>query len=71
MLSFFPPDVLAEIWDLIVCVSEGCPTYFYQSNGNSDYKENMTVNYNLNALSLLPLHNSNLPSVNMTADKMI
>ena len=27
MLSFFPRDVLDEIWDLIESVSEGCPTY--------------------------------------------
>ena len=28
MLSFFPRDVLGEIWDLIGSVSEGYPTYF-------------------------------------------
>ena len=28
MLSFFPRDVLNEIWDLIGSVSEGLPTYF-------------------------------------------
>ena len=27
MLSFFPLDVLDEIWDLIESVSEGFPTY--------------------------------------------
>ena len=27
MLSFFPRDVLDEIWDLIESVSEGFPTY--------------------------------------------
>ena len=27
MLSFFPQDVLDEIWDLIESVSEGFPTY--------------------------------------------
>ena len=27
MLSFFPRDVLGEIWDLIESVSEGFPTY--------------------------------------------
>ena len=27
MLSFFPRDVLDEIWDLIGSVSEGFPTY--------------------------------------------
>ena len=29
MLSFFPRDVLDEIWDLIGSVSEGFPTYFF------------------------------------------
>ena len=29
VLSFFPQDVLDEIWDLIESVSEGFPTYFY------------------------------------------
>ena len=29
MLSFFPRDVLDEIWDLVESVSEGFPTYFY------------------------------------------
>ena len=28
LLSFFPRDVLDEIWDLIEPVSEGFPTYF-------------------------------------------
>ena len=28
MLSFFPRDVLDEIWDLIESVSKGFPTYF-------------------------------------------
>ena len=27
MLSFFPRDVLGEIWDMIESVSEGFPTY--------------------------------------------
>ena len=31
MLSFFPRDVLDEIWDLIESVSEGFPTYFFIS----------------------------------------
>ena len=34
MLSFFPRDVLDEIWDLIESVSEGFPTY------SRDIKEN-------------------------------
>ena len=29
VVSFFPRDVLAEIWDLIESVSEGLPTYSY------------------------------------------
>ena len=29
MLSFFPRDVLDEIWDLIESVSEGFPTYSF------------------------------------------
>ena len=29
MLSFFPRDVLDEIWDLIESVSEGFPSYSY------------------------------------------
>ena len=28
VLSFFPPDVLDEIWDLIESVSKGFLTYF-------------------------------------------
>ena len=28
VLSFFPRDVLAKIWDLVGSVSEGFPTYF-------------------------------------------
>ena len=31
MLSFFPQDVLDEIWDLIESVFEGFPTYSYAS----------------------------------------
>ena len=34
MLSFFPRDVLDEIWDLIESVSEGFPTYFCQSHSH-------------------------------------
>ena len=30
VLSFFPLDVLDEIWDLIESVSEGFLTYFYR-----------------------------------------
>ena len=38
VLSFFPLDVLDEIWDLIESVSEGFLTYSYKSNsGNSTF----------------------------------
>ena len=30
LLSFFPRDVLDEIWDLIELVSEGFPTYSFK-----------------------------------------
>ena len=30
VLSFFPRDVLDEIWDLIESVSEGFPAYFHK-----------------------------------------
>ena len=36
MLSFFPQDVLGEIWDLIESVSEGFPSYSYCLNIMSD-----------------------------------
>ena len=32
VLSFFPLDVLGEIWDLIESVSEGFLTYSYTAN---------------------------------------
>ena len=32
MLSFFPRDVLDEIWDLTGSVSEGFLTYFCNTN---------------------------------------
>ena len=34
VLSFFPLDVLDEIWDLIESVSEGFLTYSYEMNAN-------------------------------------
>ena len=34
MLSFFPRDVLDEIWDLIDSVSEGFPFYSYLLNNS-------------------------------------
>ena len=33
MLSFFPPGVLDEIWDLTESVCEGFPTYSFISQG--------------------------------------
>ena len=35
MLSFFPRDVLDEIWDLVESVSEGLPTYSYRKMDTS------------------------------------
>ena len=37
VLSFFPRDVLDEIWDLIGSVSEGFPSYSYTSYGFQKY----------------------------------
>ena len=37
MLSFFPRDVLVEIWDLIESVSEGFPSY--------SLKEKLAINH--------------------------
>ena len=34
VLSFFPLDVLDEIWDLIESVSEGFLTYSFTTKGN-------------------------------------
>ena len=38
VLSFFPLDVLDEIWDLIKSVSEGFLTYSYDANSTSRFK---------------------------------
>ena len=35
MLSFFPLDVLDEIWDVLKSVSEGFPTYSCVNAGES------------------------------------
>ena len=35
MLSFFPLDILDEIWDSAESVSEGFPTYSYSFYDNS------------------------------------
>ena len=40
VLSFFPLDVLDEIWDLIDSVSEGFLTYFYLTK--SAFKNNFS-----------------------------
>ena len=37
VLSFFPLDVLDEIWDLIESVSEGFPTYSCRKIGQTQY----------------------------------
>ena len=47
MLSFFPLDVLDEIWDLIESVSEGFPTYSFfkpmtADTGNEKGRKNKT-----------------------------
>ena len=39
MLSFFPLDVLDEIWDLIESVSEGFLTYSYVPTSGHDDSE--------------------------------
>ena len=36
VLSFFPLDVLGEIWDLNESVSEGLLTYFYYASFNNE-----------------------------------
>ena len=41
VLSFFPLDVLDEIWDLIESVSEGFLTYFYKKIIFITVKENL------------------------------
>ena len=47
VLSFFPLDVLAEIWDLIESVSEGFLTYFcwllMMKTQNSYFAENVPI----------------------------
>ena len=45
MLSFSPPDVLDDIWDLIESVSEGFLTYFHSFHNKSpvDTTEENTV----------------------------
>ena len=35
MMSFFPRDLLNEIWDLTESVSEGFPTYFERYTGKT------------------------------------
>ena len=50
MLSFFPLDVLDEIWDLIESVSEVFPTYslYIACNDSSAFfKSDAVRNYNL------------------------
>ena len=37
VLSFFPRNVLDEIWDLIGSVSEGFPTYFWETHACGSY----------------------------------
>ena len=39
VLSFFPLDVLDEIWDLVESVSEGFLTYYYLFNLADNYNQ--------------------------------
>ena len=41
VLSFFPPDVLDEIWDLIESVSEGFLTYSFTTSTHSKSNEQL------------------------------
>ena len=55
VLSFFPLDVLDEIWDLIESVSEGFLTYSFLSVGGMQYADNfysilLMSGYNLGSL---------------------
>ena len=43
VLSFFPRDVLDEIWDLIESVSEGFPTYSCLWIGSVRYGLNVII----------------------------
>ena len=43
VLSFFPLDVLDEIWDLIESVSEGCLTYSWIHGCLIDIKLTCTI----------------------------
>ena len=43
VLSFFPLDVLDEIWDLIESVSEGCLTLSNFGIGSSSWKLILTI----------------------------
>ena len=45
MLSFFPLDVLDEIWDLIESVSEGFLTYSFSGPANQSRKKAVLFNY--------------------------
>ena len=50
MLSFFPRDVLDEIWDLIESVSEGFPSYFYLKLLLSESKFSGTIKFEISSL---------------------
>ena len=56
VLSFFPLDVLDEIWDLIESVSEGFPTYSYSFSVYMFSKFEM-YNYNLANLYVQQVRN--------------
>ena len=50
MLSFLPRDVLDEIWDLIVSVSEGFPTYSFYNLGAGFSREIVYFNSELSEI---------------------
>ena len=55
MLSFFPRDVLDEIWDLIESVSEGFPSY---SSNSVRYKSCLSHNLKTTEANLIKLRRS-------------
>ena len=56
VLSFFPLDVLDEIWDLIESVSEGFLTYSYQSEIDLLHTKSKVISALLSKLFLFYLH---------------
>ena len=52
VLSFFPLDVLDEIWDLIESVSEGFLTYSYYQRGKNYHLKLISITNNFSQFSL-------------------